>query len=177
MNNPQPTQWFVLRTKFCRELKIKEHLTEKNVQSFVPMKYELIIKDERKQRIEVPAIHNMVFVYSTREILDDFMAQSNLKDSIQYISRTNTREPIIIPQQEMTNFMLVTGTLQENLIYLNDGIKKFEKNDRVHVTGGLLEGLEGYIVRIRRDRKIVVSLQGVVAVAISGIHPSLLRKI
>ncbi len=73
--------------------------------------------------------------------------------------------------------MLIAGAYQEDLIYLNDSIGKFSTNDRVRVIGGHFENFEGYVVRIRRDRKLVVSIQGVVAVAISNIHPSLLRKI
>ncbi|WP_321332870.1 UpxY family transcription antiterminator [uncultured Bacteroides sp.] len=173
----QSAQWFVLRTNYSRELKVMKQLADKNIQCFIPMKYKNIIKDEQRKRIKVPYIHNMVFVNIARNILDSFIAQSDFNCPVSYMKKNNSNEPIIIPQQEMNNFMLVAGCNQENLIFLNDGIEKFAQSDQVRVIGGLLEGLEGYVVRIRRDRKVVVSLQGVVAVAISGIHPSLLEKI
>lgn len=47
----------------------------------------------------------------------------------------------------------------------------------MRVTAGLFEGIEGYVVRIRRDRKLVVQLYGIIAIAISGIHHSLLEII
>ena len=77
----------------------------------------------------------------------------------------------------MTSFMLVAATHDEELIYLKDSFEKFTQHEKVQVMGGLFEGLEGHVVRIRRDRKVVVSIYGVAAIAISGIHSSLLKKI
>ena len=190
MTDIKVTQWFALKTifsreqivekhlvKFCREQTIEKHLAEQNVQCFIPMKYKVIVKDERKQRILVPAIHNIVFVNSTRALLDDYIARKGGIYSVQYMRDLVTNEPIIIPQQQMTNFMLVTGTHSDDLIYLNDPFEKFSQHEKVQVSGGLLEGMEGHVVRIRRDRKVVVSIYGVVAVAVSGIHPPLLKRI
>lgn len=177
MTDTKTNQWFALKTKYCREQIVHKHLTEQSIECFIPMKYKIIIKDEQKQRILEPAIHNIVFVNSTRTILDDYIIQKGRFYSVQYIRNLVTNEPIIIPQQQMTNFMLVAGTYLDDLIYLNDGFEKFVYHEKVQVTGGLLEGMEGHIVRIRKDRKVVISIYGVVAVAVSGIHPSLLKKI
>lgn len=177
MTDTKATQWFALKTIFCREQIVEKHLTEQNIQCFIPMKYKVIVKDERRQHILVPAIHNIVFVNSIRALLDDYIVQKGGFYSVQYMRDLVTNEPIIIPQQQMINFMLVTGTHLDNLIYLNDNFEKFTHHEKVQVTGGILEGMEGHVVRIRKDRKVVVSIYGVVAVAVSGIHPSLLRKI
>ena len=45
------------------------------------------------------------------------------------------------------------------------------------VTGGPFKGAEGHIKRIKRDRRLIVTIKGVVAVATAYIHPSLLRKV
>jgi transcription antitermination factor NusG len=47
----------------------------------------------------------------------------------------------------------------------------------VRVTEGPLKGAEGYIRRIRKDRRLLVSIEGVVAVATSYIPMSQLMKV
>jgi ribosomal protein L24 len=49
--------------------------------------------------------------------------------------------------------------------------------DRVVVTDGPFKGAEGHIRRIKKDRRLVVAIAGVVAVATTYIHPSMLKKI
>jgi ribosomal protein L24 len=49
--------------------------------------------------------------------------------------------------------------------------------DRVVVTGGPFKGAEGHIKRIKRDRRLVVTIPGIVAVATAYIHPDLLKKV
>lgn len=176
MTDIKSTQWFALKTKYCRERMVEKHLNSQNIECFIPMKYEVVVKNERRQRILVPAIHNLVFVKSTQVLLDDYIARRGSSYSVQYVKNLKTNEPIIIPQQQMANFMLVAGSHIDDLIYLNDSFEKFSQHEKVQVIGGVLEGLKGHVVRIRRDRKVVVSIYGVVAVAISGIHPSLLKK-
>lgn len=52
-----------------------------------------------------------------------------------------------------------------------------QKGDRVRITGGVFEGVEGIFVRVKGDRRVVVSIQGVMAVATTFIHPSLIVPI
>ncbi len=151
-------------------------MDEKKVQSFIPMKYEVIVKDEQKVYMEIPAIHNLIFIYSTREFLDECHAK---RDGVPmfYMFDSVTRQPIIVRDSEMNVFMRVTKMCCENLLYLKDGIEKFYSMPKVRVMAGRFAGTEGYVVRVRRDRKVVLALHGIVAVAISGIHHSLLQII
>ncbi|HCZ22209.1 MAG TPA: transcriptional regulator, partial [Rikenellaceae bacterium] len=54
---------------------------------------------------------------------------------------------------------------------------KYCVGDKVRVTAGIYEGLEGYIKRIKHARKFIVSIEGVAVVALTGIHPQYLEKI
>jgi transcription antitermination factor NusG len=45
------------------------------------------------------------------------------------------------------------------------------------VTDGPFKGAEGHIKRIKRDRRLIVSIDGVVAVATTYIHPKFLKKV
>lgn len=42
---------------------------------------------------------------------------------------------------------------------------------------GFSEGVEGEFVRVKGDRRVVVSIQGVMAIATAFIHPSLIEPV
>ena len=54
---------------------------------------------------------------------------------------------------------------------------EYHEGDRVRVTDGPFKGAEGHIRRIRRDRRLVVTIPGIVAVATTYIHPALLKRV
>ena len=66
---------------------------------------------------------------------------------------------------------------RDGLELLGDDRPEYHEGDRVVVTDGPFKGAEGHIKRIKRDRRLVVTIRGVVAVATTYIHPSLLRKV
>lgn len=88
-----------------------------------------------------------------------------------------TKKPLPIPDREMSVFRFVVTAGKQGLELLGDDRPEYHLGDRVMVTDGPFKGAEGHIYRIRRDRRLVVAITGVVAVATTYIHPSLLRKI
>ena len=46
---------------------MKEFLDKNNIENFIPMRYEYVTRKEQRIRKLVPAIHNLVFIYSTRK--------------------------------------------------------------------------------------------------------------
>ena len=77
----------------------------------------------------------------------------------------------------MRSFIAVSGSYEEQIVYLDPEITALQKGDRVHITGGIFEGVEGIILRVKGDRRIAVCIQGVMAVATAYVHPSLIEKI
>ena len=47
----------------------------------------------------------------------------------------------------------------------------------MRVTGGIFKGAEGYIKRIRGDKRLIVCIEGIIAVATSYIPSVYLEKI
>ena len=60
---------------------------------------------------------------------------------------------------------------------LGDDRPEYHMGDRVVVTQGPFKGAEGHIKRIKKDRRLVVTIPGVVAVATAYIPPDFLKKI
>ena len=169
--------WYALRVTYSRELALKNFLDREGIENFIPMRYEYIVKDERRVRKLVPAVHNRVFVCSSRARIDAIKESVGLSSPIRYIMDRETRQPIIVPDIQMRSFMAVAGNCDQQLVYLEPSTVSFRKGERVRVTGGIFEGVEGEFIRVKNDRRVVVSIRGVMAVATTFIHPSLIEPI
>jgi transcription antitermination factor NusG len=73
--------------------------------------------------------------------------------------------------------MFITSTGDgKDIEYYADVMPHFEEGERVVVKDGIYKGLEGFVKRIKRDRKLLVALEGVAVVAISNIPIIYLEK-
>ena len=163
--------WYAIRVTYSREMIFKEYLDGHNVENFIPMHYE---STDLKL---VPIIHNLVFVHSTKRSIDTFKSELEVRLPIRYIMDKATGRPIIIPDKQMQDFIAVSGTYDDQLVYLDPVSVILKKGDKVRITGGIFSGVEGVFVRVKGDRRVVVSIQGIMAVATAFIHPSLIEKI
>lgn len=167
--------WYAMRVTYNREMKVKAELDALGIRNFVPMQYKPIVRDGRRVKKLVPSVHNLIFVYVEPSRMAQYKATTAMP--IRYIMNREKRSPIIVPKSQMENFIAVAGTYDEQLIYLNPDPGDFSKGDRVRIMGGPFEGTEGVFVRVKGDRRVVVTIEGVVAVATTFIHPSLIEKI
>ena len=78
---------------------------------------------------------------------------------------------------EMRSFILVAGNCDEAVLYVEPAELHLVKGQKVRITGGVFEGVIGEFVRIRHDRRVVVNIEGVMAVATTFIPPSLVEPI
>lgn len=84
---------------------------------------------------------------------------------------------MVVPGAAMSNFIGVAGTCDEQLVYLPSEPVNWNKGQLVRITGGPFRGYEGRFVRVKGDRRLVVEIPGVMAVATGFIHPSLVEAI
>ena len=86
-------------------------------------------------------------------------------------------QPIAIPKRQMQMFMMVSSGDQEGLEYFEDGAFNWKKGERVRVIDGRFKGLEGEIKRINGDHRLIVTIEGICAVATTYIPRCFLEKI
>ena len=79
----------------------KEYLDAAGIENYIPMRYEYVVRKERRLRKLVPAVHNLVFVRSTRERMDEIKNEPGMNIPIRYIMDRETRQPIVIPDSQM----------------------------------------------------------------------------
>ena len=98
---------------------------------------------------------------------------------LQYITDTRSGQKIIIPDHDMQRFIAVAGTYNDHLLYFQPEELNLSKGTKVRITGGDFEGQEGVFLKVKgaRDRRVVIAIQGIIAVAMATIHPDLIEVI
>ncbi|MBR5117444.1 MAG: UpxY family transcription antiterminator [Muribaculaceae bacterium] len=172
---PEAKVWYAIRVTFNREMKVKDDLDLRGIESFVPMKYVMGTRRGRRVKKLVPSIHNLIFFHIEPSVMKEYKATTKMP--IRYIMNPATKKPVVVPEQEMKNFIAVAGTYEEQLEYITPKPGQFTRGDRVRILGGPFEGAEGVLQRVKGDSRVIVSIMGLVAVATTTIHPSLLEKL
>ena len=113
-----------------------------------------------------------VFVRFVREL------KRLYNDALMFYAEPGTSAPARVKDKEMEMFILVCRTPAEYLKFFDeDFLSKCKVGQKVRVTGGIYEGAEGYIKRIKKDRRLLVRIEGVAVVATGFIPPSLLEPV
>ncbi len=168
--------WYAMRATYRRELDAVRLLEKEHLGCFVPMQYKVCIKKGRKVRIQVPVIRNLIFVHACSSDLKRVKSKAGY---LQYITDTRSGQKIIVPDVQMQRFIAVAGTYNDHLLYFQPEELNLSKGTRVRITGGDFAGQEGIYVKVRgaRDRRVVIAIQGVIAVALATVHPDLIEVV
>ena len=164
-------QWHVLRVSYSRELKIKAILDGKGVRTFVPMTWKKTERDGKIQKKLVPAISNLCFVYWTDSGVEDFIRSFGEKSPVHYYWDRTTSRPLTVPDKAMSDFITIASSMDEDLIYITEINDKLRVGQTVKVRSGSFAGVEGRIVRIRKSRRLLVELPGMLAIASTYVKP------
>ena len=165
-----------LKVFYISVVYLKSLLDPEGIETYVP--YHTVEKYENGQLMYVDKqlIPSLMFVRCSEQWLVEFKRAHN--DAFMYYVEPDSHNPGPIPDKEMQSFILVTSAdVGRNVKYFGADAPEYHTGDRVRVTEGIYKGAEGYIKRIKKDRKLIVSVTGVAVVAVSYIHPSYLEKI
>ena len=167
-------KWYVLRVTYQRELSTKEYLDKLHVENFVPVR--VVRRRDSKgrfSRVREAAVHNYIFVRSTREVIDDL--KTFRLPILRYVMHQQNGENQImtVPESQMRNFIAVAANIDEPVIFLSP------EGDKVRIKDGVFMGVEGTFMRVKntRDRRVVVKIDGITAVATASIPSALVEKI
>ena len=152
-------RWYALKVYYNRVQPLIAECREAAIEFFAP----------------TDVIKSLLFLHCDEETVQRFVADRWQKAWL--YREADSRRPAAIPDREMEVFRFVVTAGRDGLQLLGDDRPEYHEGDRVVVTGGPFKGAEGHIKRIKRDRRLVVTIRGVVAVATTYIHPSLLRKV
>ena len=155
-------RWYVLRATYARELKVRGQINDHGLRSFIPMMW----KDKKL----VPAITGLVFVNATREQIDRYIRSFGDDRPVNYYWDRTANRPLTVPDKAMEDFISVASTMDPDLIYLTEISDKLREGQKVIVKEGPFKGVEGKVVRIRKSRRIMVEIPGMLAVALTYVE-------
>lgn len=155
---PKEVRWYAVKVYYNRMVPLRERLTADGVNYFIPS-----------------MITSLLFVQSSPVYIERF--ENDYRDRLRVYRDLLTGKFSAIPDREMEVFVFVCMAGQQGLCYLGDDRPEYHQGDRVRVTEGIFRGAEGYIKRIKKDRRLVVSIRGVAAVATTYIPPQFLETI
>ena len=129
----------------------------------------------------VPMVSSILFIHTPEENLHQ--VETMLRDPDNLLrpkgfiyKTTDWKEYAVIPQKQMDIFRMVTESGVSGLdFYADDELTRYKQGDKVRVKDGPLKGAEGYIKRIKKDRRLLVCIEGIIAVATSYIPPEQLE--
>ncbi|MDE7381933.1 MAG: hypothetical protein K2N03_07410 [Muribaculaceae bacterium] len=167
--------WYAIRSR--RIFEAERTLAPLCQDSYLPKEK---VRDVRTKGLRERAIiPRLMFIKTTEpEALDLEVKSRDSANKIEpfflYRNVAGTR-PSEVTQREMDLMMLLTADDDRKCeIYHKDNIRE---GDRIRVISGPFEGYEGYARRIRKNKHVVVEIEGLCAIALPYIHPALLEKI
>lgn len=167
--------WYALRATYSRELKVQAILDEIGVRTFIPMMWRKADAGPNTVKELVPAVSNLCFVYWTKSEIDAFIRSFGDSRPVNYYWDRTSNRPLIVPDKAMEDFITVASSLDEDLIYLTEISDKLREGQMVEVMDGPFKGVQGKVVRIKKNRRVLVELPGFLAVTTNYLRPQSLR--
>ena len=167
-----------MRATYGRNLMAQRALEALKLESFVPMRKRTTKVGRRIKTDMIPVVRDLIFVQGVREDVQD------AKGKIPYLHyitlpAEGRNIPVEVPTEQMEQFMMVCNEMDDNSDILAGEEACFEVGERVRITGGAFKGCEGQLVKIegKRLKRFVVAIEGVIAVAVSGISADEMERV
>ena len=193
--------WYALKVFFNKVFEAEASLEEMGIETYFPVSLKEIKGEEFfriKKRLSTPdnsrndnqyicegprifkrapVVNSLVFFRTEPK---NVSAVSEMIRGRGFVYMNAERQkPAIIPDRQMEMFRMVSSSGADGLEFFSEkSIVSYAKGDRVRVTmDGPLKGAEGYIKRIKKDRRLLVAIEGFIAVATAHIPPEYLEKV
>lgn len=122
-----------------------------------------------------PTISGLIFIQGKTKVVKKYLWERFPQYHL--VNDCSTRKAAVIPDSVMQPFMRIAGTDPSRIRFLVNPLTHYAKgNTLVEIMTGPLAGLQGYIIRIDRDRKLVIGV-GDMTVAIGGVHKENFEKV
>ncbi len=160
-------RWYAVHTRSRHEKQVDLFLSERGVETFLPLVHTLSRRRDRKNYVDIPLFPGYLFVFAEKESLYDV----KYTRGVTRIIGTDLDVPTPIPDRQIQDIKSV----METEVQL-DPFPYLKKGRMVRVKSGPLKGLEGILVERKGHYKLVIRIdllqKGAVAeVYISDIEP------
>ncbi len=144
--------WIAVYTRPKSEKKTSSILNHLGIETYVPVQTEIRQWSDRKKKVEVVIIPNIIFAYINKNDIST-IRQNYLITKI--LSIPGYKEPARIPTEQIERLKFMLKESDSTVIFRNID---FKKSDTVKVVRGKLKGLTGIVESISENRSILIVL-------------------
>ncbi len=161
-------KWYAIHTRSRHEKQVDLFLSERGVETFLPLVHTLSRRRDRKKYVDIPLFPGYLFVFTEKERL---LFDVKYTRGVTRIIGTDLDAPTPIPDKQILDIK----SIMETEVKL-DPFPYLKKGRMVRVKSGPLNGLEGILVERKGHYKLVIRIdllqKGAAAeVYISDIEP------
>ncbi len=161
-------KWYAVHTRSRHEKQVDLFLSERGVETFLPLVHTLSRRRDRKKYVDIPLFPGYLFVFTEKERL---LFDVKYTSGVARIIGTDLDAPTPIPDKQILDIK----SIMETDVQL-DPFPYLKKGRMVRVKSGPLKGLEGILVERKGHYKLVIQIdllqKGAAAeVYISDIEP------
>ena len=143
--------WYVAHTRHGQELGVRNRLRCLGVEHFVPIRTRRAYRG--KKMVEEPLLSCLVFLRATKDEALELIHHRGLKAD--YLMDCATHRLMVVPDKAMSDFQRVFDLSLEEGGLIDCPLAV---GDRVRVTCGVLQGVEGYVMELQGQYYVVVGL-------------------
>lgn len=175
--------WYALRVTYGREKKAYDYLVGKHVEAYYPTVTTIKIVDGKRKSVEESRLPNIFFARGTEEEIKAFVYDNyNLPYLRFYYKHTHVgsqigKVPMIIPDSQIRTLQIICeANVNNDILILQEEIKKFQVGETVQVIEGEFKGVEGIVARYYGQQRVGIVINGLLTVATAYIPTAFLRK-
>ncbi len=139
---------------------------------------------DAEDRTYAPALVNYIFIRTSLDGLRNLKADKRKYGHLRYVmsrGRDEAYAPVTeiahIPEKQMRDFMRAIDDANEHVVLLQNMAFACKPGQKVKITNGLFEGIEGVVKSIKKHLCVVIAIRGVMAVAITNVPRKYLQRI
>lgn len=145
-------RWLAAYVKMHHEKRVRERLSELEIENFLPVQTEVRQWSDRKKRVEQVLIPMMIFVHVDTEEQRTVLTHPSV---LRYLVLRGEHAPAEIPEEQMNRFRFMLDFSDQPVSFNTAGLQPGEK---VKVIKGPLAGLEGEFVTVDGKSNVIVRI-------------------
>lgn len=174
-NDSSSLHWYAMKVFYNKTEAITCQLKQDEKECWIPMEEYCYERRGKKVKIERPAL-SLLFFQSTENYARELRWLFSGRMVI-YHQQGPVWRPLAIPEHEMTQFRRVYDLTNGRVEFIEGNTATLRLGERVRVIAGPFAGIEGYIKRIQKNKRLLVVLDGVCAIMSSYIPRRFLEPV
>ncbi|MDE6270878.1 MAG: hypothetical protein K2M12_08530 [Muribaculaceae bacterium] len=166
------SEWFAIKTK--QDFRAETEFTPLLDDVLFPKEIVRIPGKKNRQRAIIP---HVLFIKTTcsKALELEKQGREHPEQSIQFwiyrYPKENKIQPISESSIHLLRLLATDDTTKCEIFTKTD----FKENQYVRIVGGDFEGYTGYVVRVKKNKHVVVKIDGICLILLPYIHPDLLE--